>query len=105
MTDLLVRGGTIVTAGGSRRADLAADGGRITAIEPSLDGLAASAERVIDATGMLLLPGVVDAHTHTRVASDREPDRSAGLGRGELGRPILTIRAVALLQRRRRKSA
>jgi dihydropyrimidinase len=75
LTDLLVRGGTIVTASGSRRADLAADGGRITAIEPSLDGLAASAERVIDATGMLLLPGVVDVHTHTRVASDEEPDR------------------------------
>jgi dihydropyrimidinase len=75
LTDLLVRGGTIVTAGGTRRADLAADGGRITAIEPSLDGLAGSTERVIDATGMLVLPGVIDAHTHTRVASDHEPDR------------------------------
>ena len=75
MTDLPVRGGTIVTAGGSRRADLAADGGRITAIEPSLESLAAGADRVIDATGMLVLPGAVDVHTHTRVASDREPDR------------------------------
>jgi len=75
LTDLLVRSGTIVTAGGSRRADLAAVGGRITAIEPSLDALAAGADRVIDATGMLVLPGVVDTHTHTRVASDQEPDR------------------------------
>jgi dihydropyrimidinase len=75
LTDLVIRGGTIVTAGGSRRADLAADGGRITAIEASLDGLAASTERVIDATGMLVLPGVIDAHTHTRVATDQEPDR------------------------------
>jgi len=75
LTDLVIRGGTIVTVGGSRRADLAADGGRITAIEPSLDGLAAGAERVIDATGMLVLPGVVDVHTHTRVATDGEPDR------------------------------
>ena len=65
----------MVTAGGSRRADLAADGGRITSIEPSLGGLAASAPRVIDATGMLVLPGVIDAHTHTRVAIDQEPDR------------------------------
>ena len=24
---------------------------------------------------MLVLPGVVDVHTHTRVASDAEPDR------------------------------
>jgi dihydropyrimidinase len=30
---------------------------------------------VVDATGMLLLPGVVDVHTHTRVATDAEPDR------------------------------
>jgi dihydropyrimidinase len=75
LTDLVIRGGTIVTAGGSRRADLAAAGGRITAIEPSLDGLAASTERVIDATGMLVLPGVIDTHTHTRVATDQEPDR------------------------------
>lgn len=30
---------------------------------------------MVDATGMLLLPGVVDVHTHTRVATDAEPDR------------------------------
>jgi dihydropyrimidinase len=75
LTQLLVRGGTVVTAHGSRRADLAADSGFITAIEPSLEGLAAGADRVIDATGLLVLPGVVDVHTHTRVATDIEPDR------------------------------
>ncbi|HEX5591285.1 MAG TPA: dihydropyrimidinase [Candidatus Limnocylindrales bacterium] len=75
MTDLLVRGGTVVTASGSRAADVAADGGRIAAVEPDLGGLAASAREVVDATGMLVLPGIVDVHTHTRVATDAAPDR------------------------------
>jgi dihydropyrimidinase len=73
--DLLVVGGTVVTAAGSRLADLAIRGGQIAAIEPDLSGLQAGANEVIDATGLLVLPGVVDVHTHTRVATDAEPDR------------------------------
>jgi dihydropyrimidinase len=75
VTDLVIRGGTVVTASRSRRVDVAVDGGVITAIEPDLGGAAAGASRVIEAAGMLVLPGVVDVHTHTRVASDAEPDR------------------------------
>jgi dihydropyrimidinase len=73
--DLLIRGGTVVSTGGSSRADVAVDGGRISALEPDLSGLEASAREVVDATGLLVLPGVVDVHTHTRVATDAEPDR------------------------------
>jgi dihydropyrimidinase len=73
--DLLVRGGTVVTAGGSRRADVLVEGGRIALVEPELDGRAATAGDVVDATGLLVLPGAVDVHTHTRVATDAEPDR------------------------------
>ncbi len=75
MTDLVVRGGTVVTAGGSGQADVAVTGGAIEAIDPDLSGLAASAREVVDAAGLLVLPGVVDVHTHTRVATDNEPDR------------------------------
>jgi dihydropyrimidinase len=75
LTDLLIRGGTVVTATGSRRADVAISGGSIEAIEPDLGGLAASAGSVVDATGLLVLPGAVDVHTHARVATDDEPDR------------------------------
>jgi dihydropyrimidinase len=73
--DLVVRGGTVVTAGGSTIADIAIEGGVISAIEPDLSGPAAGADRVIEATGMLVLPGAVDVHTHTRVATDEAPDR------------------------------
>ncbi len=65
----------VVGTTGSQRADVAVVGGRITAVEPDLGGLAASAGNVIDATGLLVLPGAVDVHTHTRVASDGRPDR------------------------------
>ena len=75
MAELVVRGGTVVTVAGSRVADVAIEGGRIAAIEAHLAGVAASAGEVVDATGLLVLPGVVDVHTHTRVASDQEPDR------------------------------
>ncbi|MCI0584544.1 MAG: dihydropyrimidinase [Chloroflexi bacterium] len=74
MTRLVVRGGTVVTASGSSRADIAIDRDRIEAIEPDLSGLADSVD-VVDASGLLVLPGVVDCHTHTRVATDAEPDR------------------------------
>ena len=70
---LIVRGGTVVSATGRRLADVAIEGGRIVATE---DRLPVSADaQDVDATGLLVLPGVVDVHTHTRVASDAEPDR------------------------------
>jgi dihydropyrimidinase len=73
--DLLIVGGTIVTATGSRRADVAVRAGSIETVAPDLSGPAAGAREVIDATGLLVLPGCIDVHTHTRVASDDEPDR------------------------------
>ena len=71
--DLLVRGGTVVRADGSQMADVAVLDGRIAAVEPGIP--ASAAARVVDAAGLLVLPGVIDVHTHTRVASDAEPDR------------------------------
>ena len=77
MSDLLVRGGTVVTAGGSHRADVLVTDGRIEAVlDPAAGARAAeSAGDVVAADGLLVLPGVIDVHTHTRVASDAEPDR------------------------------
>jgi dihydropyrimidinase len=71
--ELVVRGGTVVTATGRRRADVAIEGAHIAAVEDRLPDMAGTRE--VDASGLLVLPGVVDVHTHTRVASDKEPDR------------------------------
>jgi dihydropyrimidinase len=59
LTDLAIRGGTIVTAAGERRADLAITDGRISAI-----GDVPETARALDASGRLVLPGCVDLHTH-----------------------------------------
>jgi dihydropyrimidinase len=76
VVDLVVRGGTVVTAGGSRIADVAIRAGSIEAVSDDLGELGASSgAEVVDATGLLVLPGAVDVHTHTRVATDAEPDR------------------------------
>jgi dihydropyrimidinase len=56
-----LRGGTVVRADGSRIADVLAVGERIAAVGPRLNSHGA---REVDATGMLLLPGGVDVHTH-----------------------------------------
>ncbi|MGH2394828.1 MAG: dihydropyrimidinase, partial [Candidatus Limnocylindria bacterium] len=73
MTDLVVAGGTVVTAEGSFEADVAISDGRISAIGPGLAG--DSGTETTDAIGLLVLPGCVDVHTHTRLPSAEEPDR------------------------------
>jgi dihydropyrimidinase len=57
--DLIVRGGTVVTGIDTVRADIGIRGGRIAAIADSLTGPA-----VLDAGGLLVLPGGVDTHCH-----------------------------------------
>ena len=57
---MLIRGGRVVTSGGEQDADVLVVDGKITEVRPGID---AGAD-VIDATGLLVLPGVVDPHTH-----------------------------------------
>lgn len=58
--DLIIRGGTVVSAHDMAKADVAVKGGLVAAVG-SFDGTAAEE---IDATGMLVMPGGVDTHVH-----------------------------------------
>lgn len=57
---MLIRGGTVVTADAERKADIFVRAGKVAEVGEGIAGR----EDVIDATGMLVLPGVVDPHTH-----------------------------------------
>src|ERR1700730_14291853 len=59
--DVIVKGGTIVTASDQYIADIGVEGEQITRIGQSLR---ANGARVVDATGMYVIPGAIDAHTH-----------------------------------------
>jgi len=58
----LIRNGTVVTSEKSFPADILIDGEKIREIAATIP--IDTADRVIDASGMLLLPGGIDVHTH-----------------------------------------
>ncbi len=62
MHDLIIKNGTIVDGTGAERfeADVAVDGALITGVGRDLG----RARREIDASGLIVTPGFVDAHTH-----------------------------------------
>jgi dihydroorotase len=84
MSDLLIRGGNIVDESGERRADVVVRDGLIIAIGDSLD--VSMSDRVIDAGGCVVAPGLVDLHSHLRQPGKEEAEtvetgsRAAALG-------------------------
>src|SRR5262249_13884203 len=59
--DLIVRGGTVVTPESVSTADVGVAEGRIVRLQANLTG---QAEEVIDAAGLHIFHGVIDAHVH-----------------------------------------
>lgn len=62
--DLLIRGGTVVTAEREFAADVVVQGGKITQVAEPGTAAAPRGARTIDATGQYVMPGGIDPHTH-----------------------------------------
>jgi dihydropyrimidinase len=58
--DLIISGGTVVTASDTTRCDVGIRGGKIVALGETLAG----ATEVVDASGKLVMPGGIDSHVH-----------------------------------------
>jgi dihydroorotase-like cyclic amidohydrolase len=82
--DLVIQGGQVVQPDGVVRADVAVRDGTIAAIgEPGSFG---DAERVIEADGLHVFPGIIDPHVHLQTFRDpfdvnvRTESRNAAIG-------------------------
>lgn len=66
MVDLLIKGGTVVDGTGTPGAiaDVAIADGRVVAIGKDVGSNGYTAQKTIDADGMIVCPGFVDLHTH-----------------------------------------
>ncbi|MCB8881339.1 dihydropyrimidinase [Acidisoma cellulosilytica] len=58
--DVIIRGGTVVTATDTMRADVGIRAGKIVSLSDKLTGAA----KTIDASGLLVMPGGIDSHVH-----------------------------------------
>lgn len=80
---IVIKGGTVVDATGTRTADVVISGGLVREIGQNLDTTGA---KVIDAAGCVVAPGLVDIHTHLRDPGREEAEtvetgsRAAALG-------------------------
>jgi len=80
MTDLVIRGGLVVDGTGApaRRADVAIDKGRITAVGDVRERGA----REIDAGGLAVCPGFIDVHTHYDAQYTWDPYATSSIWHG-----------------------
>jgi dihydropyrimidinase len=65
MSRTLISGGLVVTAADEVLADVLIEDEKVVAV--TAPGFGATADTVIDATGMYVVPGGVDAHTHMQM--------------------------------------
>jgi dihydroorotase len=86
MKSIVIRGGEVVDAAGTRRADVLVEDGRVAAVVPEAGAVDLTADLTLDAGGCLVAPGLVDLHTHLRQPGKEEAEtvetgaRAAALG-------------------------
>jgi dihydroorotase len=68
---ILIRGGRVVDRAGERTADVLVDRGRIASVERDLND---RTDLLLDASGCLVMPGLVDLHTHLRQPGSEEAE-------------------------------
>ncbi len=62
--DIIIKGGTVVTADGQRRADVAIKGQKIAAVGTGLARANSNGATIVDAKGKYVIPGAIDVHVH-----------------------------------------
>lgn len=79
--DVLVTGGTVIDGTGApgKRADIAIKGERIAAVAEALTGAATT---VLDASGCVVAPGFIDAHSHSDAYLLLEPSAPSKIMQG-----------------------
>jgi allantoinase len=90
--DLVIRGGTVVLSTGQRPADIAITNETISAIGSEVQDGAA----VIDARGLIVLPGVVDAHVHFNEPGRAEWEGWEAGSRGAAAGGVTTVLEMPL---------
>src|ERR1051325_6263320 len=101
MLDMIIRGGEVVTPQGVIKGDVAIAGEIIAAVTAPDTLEAQSAERVVDATGRIVMPGGIDPHVHMHhpwIKPDGTPLITAGpeqVGRAGLHRGTTTLLGFA----------
>ncbi|MGF3056476.1 dihydroorotase [Microbacterium sp. YY-01] len=86
---LKITGGTVVTPSGPVEADLLVNDGKIAGLVAP--GTPMEADRTVDATGKLVLPGMVDVHVHTREPGYEHKDDVLTTGQQAAAGGVTTI--------------
>ena len=67
--DTLIKNGLVITANGRFKASVGIQNGQIAGVFES--GTEPTAKETIDATGLAVLPGIIDMHSHHRQGSEK----------------------------------